>query len=102
MEWEYKDINISVNSEGFFVFSVNQENYLKPTLKEAKCKIDKLLQDYYNFTQEDMNKLMSKLDKREQEVVRSLYREINAHANNAYCSLGIVDDDWHWGWDFNK
>lgn len=102
MEWEYKNINISVNSEGFFVFSVNQENYLKSTLKEAKLEIDSLLQDYYNFTQEDMNKLMSKLNKREQDLIRSLYREINVHASNAYCSLGIVDDDWHWDWDFNE
>lgn len=49
-----------------------------------------------------MDKLMYKLDKREKELVRSLYQEIEGHRNSAYCEQGVSEGDWEWNWDFNK
>ena len=51
-----------------------------------------------------MNKLLGKLNKREQELVKSLYQELHYHINNSYCELGICQEEWNWDWDwdFNK
>lgn len=102
MEWMYKNIKIVVYSDGSFIFRFNDSEYKYYSLKEAKCEIDSLTADYYTFTQKDMDNLMKKLTKREKELVRSLYQEIGAHRNNAYCEMGILEDCWNWEWDFNK
>lgn len=49
-----------------------------------------------------MDKLLSKLDEREQELVKSLYQEIKNHINSNYCDFGIYQEEWSWKWDFNK
>lgn len=102
MEWEYKNIIITVDNDGFFIFKFNNEIYEKPSLKEAKSNIDSLTNDYYRFTQKDMDNLMKKLSKRERELVRSLYNELNVHMKSAYCQVDICEDTWKWEWDFTK
>lgn len=49
-----------------------------------------------------MDKLLSKLDNREKELVKSLYQELENHISNAYCELWICQEEWSWEWDFNK
>ena len=76
MEWEYKQVKISIDSDGIFYFKIGSILYTERTLDGAKMVIDEKLKSYYLFSQKDMDRLMSKLDKREQELVRSLYQEI--------------------------
>lgn len=102
MEWEYKQIKISIGSDGIFIFKIGDIFYNELSLNDAKRVIDEKLKSYYLFTQKDMDKLMSKLDKRERDLVRSLYKEIECHANSAYCEMGIIDNEWDWDWDFSK
>lgn len=102
MEWEYKQVKISIDSDGLFYFKTNGAFYKQKTLEDAKKSIDEFSKSYYNFTQKDMDKLMSKLDKRERDLVRSLYQEIEGHMDSAYCEQGISENEWEWNWDFNK
>lgn len=102
MEWTYKNIVIVVLSDGSFVFKYKNEQYTSYSLIEAKRKIDSIVSEYYTFTQKDMNKLMNKLTEREKSLVRSLYQELELHANSAYCEQGISEECWIWDWDFNK
>lgn len=102
MEWEYKNMTIAVDEDGMFKFRHQNEKYVCTTLKEAKSKIDLLCNEYYTFTQKDMNRLMKKLTEREQALVRSLYQEVEKHKENAYCEMGIMEDSWVWDWDFDK
>lgn len=102
MEWEYKQVKISIDSDGTFYFRIDGILYTEWSLNDAKRVIDEKLKSYYLFTQKDMDRLMSKLDKREKELVRSLYQEIEGHRNSAYCEQGISEKDWEWDWDFNK
>lgn len=102
MEWEYKQVKISIDSDGLFYFKIDGAFYKQKTLEDAKKSIDEFSKSYYNFTQKDMDKLMSKLDKRERDLVRSLYKEIECHANSPYCEMGIIDNEWNWDWDFSN
>lgn len=102
MEWEHKKVMISIEYDGLFYFRIGSILYTERTLNDAKRFIDEKLKSYYLFTQKDMDKLMSKLDKREQDLVRSLYKEIEGHMNSAYCEQGISEDVWEWDWDLNK
>lgn len=92
MEWNYKNVIISIESEGKFYFSVNREVKIENTLESAKSKIDDLLKDYYTFNKKDIDKLCKKLDKREAEFVRALIEELKRHDFNAYCEIGISDE----------
>ena len=49
MEWNYKNVIISIESDGKFYFSVNEKVNIEDTLEEAKRRIDELLKDYYTF-----------------------------------------------------
>lgn len=102
MEWEYKQVKISIDSDGIFYFKTGSILYTERTLDGAKMVIDEKLKPYYLFSQKDMDRLMSRLDKKEQESVRSLYQEIEGHVGSAYCEQGISEKDWEWDWDFNK
>lgn len=102
MEWIYKNIEIGINSEGRFFFNVRGKDFSTTSLDEAKEIINEALASYYTFTQKDMDKLLSKLDSREKELVKSLYQELENHIDNAYCELGICQEEWNWKWDFNK
>lgn len=102
MEWEYKQVKISIDFDGIFYFKIGSILYTERTLDGAKMVIDEKLKSYYLFSQKDMDRLMSKLDKKEQELVRSLYQEIEGHVGSAYCEQGISEKDWEWDWDFNK
>jgi hypothetical protein len=102
MKWIYKNIEIEINSEGRFFFNVRGKDFSTTSLDEAKEIISKALAFYYTFTQKDMDKLLSKLDSREKELVKSLYQELDNHKGNNYCELGICQKEWNWEWDFNK
>lgn len=92
MEWNYKNVIISIESDGKFYFSLNGKVNIENTLEEAKRRIDELLEDYYTFNDKDIDKLCGKLDKREAEFVRALIEELKLHEFNAYCEIGISDE----------
>lgn len=102
MEWTYKNIKITVCSDGAFIFRYKDSEYTYYSLNEAKSKIDSLVSGYYTFTQKDMDKLMKKLDNREKELVRSLYKELKLHMRSNYCEMGIIEEFWVWDWNFDK
>ena len=102
MEWIHKNIKISINTENRFFFCIRGKDFSTKSLEEAKEIINKALDSYYTFTQKDMDKLLSKLDNREKELVKSLYQEIKKHENTAYCELGICQKDWSWEWDLSE
>lgn len=102
MEWTYKNIKITVYSDGAFIFRYKNSEYTYYSLKEAKSKIDSLVSEYYTFTQKDMDKLMKKLDNREKELIRSLYQELKLHMHSNYCEQGISEEYWNWNWNFDK
>lgn len=102
MKWTHKNIEIGINSEGRFFFNILGKDFSAKSLEEAKEIINKALDSYYTFNQYDIAKLLSKLNKREQELVKSLYHELQYHMNNSYCEIGIVQDEWKWDWDFNE
>lgn len=92
MEWNYKNVIISIESDGKFYFSLNGKVNIEDTLETAKGRIDELLKDYYTFNDKDIDKLCRKLDKREAEFVRALIEELKLHEFNAYCEIGISDE----------
>lgn len=92
MEWEYKKIIVTVESDGKFYFSLNGKVNIEVTLEEAKRRIDELLEGYYTFNDKDIDKLCRKLDKREAEFVGALIEELKRHEFNAYCEIGISDE----------
>lgn len=92
MEWNYKNVIISIESDGKFYFSVNGKVNVENTLESAKYRIDELLKDYYTFNEKDIDKLCKKLDKRESDFVRALIEELKLHEFNAYCEIGISDE----------
>lgn len=92
MEWNYKNVIISIESDGKFYYSLNGKVNIENTLEEAKRRIDELLEDYYTFNDKDIDKLCRKLDKREAEFVRALIEELKLHEFNAYCEIGISDE----------
>lgn len=92
MEWNYKKVIISIESDGRFYFSLNGKVNVENTLESAKNTIDELLKKYYTFNEKDIDKLCRKLDKRESEFVRALIKELNIHKFNAYCEIGMSDE----------
>lgn len=102
MKWIYKNIEIIINSEARFFFNIRGKDFSTSSLDEAKEIINKALASYYTFSQADMDKLLSKLDKREQELVKSLYHELDNHIGSNYCELGICQEEWEWEFDFSK
>lgn len=92
MEWEYKNITISVCSDGIFYFNHKGKGDCANTLIDAKRKIDVLTEGYYNFTEKDISRMLKKLDEREKDFVTSLINELNRHSSNAYCEIGISDE----------
>lgn len=92
MEWNYKNVIIRIENDGRFYFSINDNVNVTDTLNAAKEKIDKTLKDYYTFNKSDLDKLYKKLDKRERELIENLINELNIHASNPYCSIGISDE----------
>lgn len=91
MDFTYKKIVISVNSDGMFEFTYNGKKHSCESLRDSKELIDYLVSSYYQFTKSDLNKLLEKLDNREQDFVKSLITELNYHSDNAYCELSITD-----------
>ena len=92
MEWKYKNITITIGSDGIFYFTYKGKENCADTLIDAKRKIDTLTEDYYNFTVVDVNRMLNKLDDREKDFVNSLIEELKRHEFNAYCEIGISDD----------
>lgn len=92
MNWNYKNVIIEVENDGRFYFSINGKTEKADSLETAKSLINRLLKDYYTFSEKDIDKLCKKLDKRESEFVRSLMDELSRHSCNAYCEMGISDE----------
>lgn len=92
MEWNYKKVIITVNSDGKFYFSINGNVNVESSLELAKSRIDEILKDYYTFNDKDIKKLCKKLDKREAEFVKALIDELNCHRGNAYCEIGLSNE----------
>jgi prefoldin subunit 5 len=93
MEWNYKKVIIKVESDGKFYFSIRNVIYVEKSLESAKSKIDEILKDYYTFSKKDINNLCKKLNEREAEFVRALIAELECHYDNAYCELGIYNEN---------
>lgn len=94
MEWIYKNIEIGINSEGRFFFNVRGKDFSTTSLDEAKEIISEILASYYTFTQKDMDKLLSKLDSREKELVKSLYQELENHISFDLFMKGEKREGW--------
>lgn len=94
MEWEYKNIKIYVESDGYFHWEINGNKCKASRLNDAKSEIDEQTKNYYRFTSADLDKLLSKLDDRETEMLKALIDECNNHNGNPYCSLGFDVPDW--------
>lgn len=92
MEWEYKKIKIHVESDGYFHWKFNGNKCKASRLNDAKEEIDEQTKDYYRFTSADFDKLLSKLNVRESEMMKALIDECNNH-----CSLGFYVSDWELG-----
>lgn len=96
MEWNYKKVLIKITKEGYFIADVNKTKITTKTLDECKREIDSAFKDYFTFTKDDWNKMLKKLDKREVECIEDMRKELSLHTMNAYCELGIVNEDWDW------
>lgn len=94
MKWIYKNIEIEINSEGRFFFNVRGKDFSTTSLDEAKEIISEILASYYTFTQKDMDKLLSKLDNREKELVKSLYQELENPINFDLFMKGEKREGW--------
>ena len=94
MEWEYKKIKIYVESDGYFHWEINGNKCKASRLNDAKDEIDEQTKDYYRFTSADLDKLLSKLNVRETEMLKALIDECNNHIGNPYCGLGFNVLDW--------
>lgn len=92
MEWVYKNIIITVESDGKFHFTIEGKPVKRSSLEDAKNTIDIKLEYYYTFNAGAIDNLCKKLDKRESEFVIALIEELNRHKSNAYCELSISDD----------
>lgn len=90
--WTYKNISININDDGLFVFTFNNKDYKHKSLEDAKECADKLTKDYYNFSMKDYNSMLSKLNKREQDFVNTICKELACHYMNPYCELGVNVD----------
>ena len=88
MEWEYKNVKIVIDESGKFCFTVGDINYQKNSLVKAKETINIVTEKFYTITKEDLNKLFKKLTPREKYFIQDMIKELNNHANNAYCELG--------------
>lgn len=97
MEWIYKKIKIYVDTDGYFHWEINGNKYKASRLNDAKEEIDEQTKDYYRFSSADLDKLLSKLNVREVEMLKALIDECSNHIGNPYCSLGFNVSDWELG-----
>ena len=93
MNWKYKNIEISIDGEGEFIFVFNKKFYYNNSLNEAKRERDSLTESYYLITEKDIKSILKKLDKREGEFVSYMIDELHHHIDSAYCEQG-VSGDW--------
>lgn len=98
MNWKYRDINITIDSDGWFVFKIYGEEYKAESLKNAEEIIDKKL---LRFDLNDLQTMFSKLNSNEQRFVKELILELSRHRFSNYCELGI-SDDFPFEFDFSK
>lgn len=102
MEWTYKNINITVDNDGFFCANVNQEKIRTTTLQECKEEIDDIVAPYYEFTSKDWSNILKKLTIREQNCLNAIKEALKCHISNPYCQIGINDDYWNWQFLYDK
>lgn len=96
MEWIYKKIKITIETDGKFHFRIKNSDYKRKSLEDAKSCIDDELSEYYTVDSRFLSVLLGKLNSREQDFVKNLIHELWLHDNNAYCELGITE-----GFEFN-
>lgn len=96
MEWIYKKIKITIETDGKFHFRIKNSDYKRKSLEDAKSCIDNELSEYYTVDSRFLSVLLGKLNSREQDFVKNLIHELWLHDNNAYCELGITE-----GFEFN-
>lgn len=89
MNWIRKGIEITVNQDGMFEYSIYGKKYTSPSLSQAKEKINEITKEYYNFTMADLKCLLKKLNNREKEFVLAVINELEEHSDSAYCELGV-------------
>lgn len=86
MEWNYRNVVITVEENGKFCFSINGKTEKVDSLEIAKSQID-----IYTFSKMDMDNLCNILTKREGEFVRALITELKRH--NFSTNLKEIDID---------
>lgn len=92
MNWIRKGIEITINENGMFEYSIDGKKYNSPSLSQAEEKIDEITKEYYNFTSTDLEHLLEKLNNREKEFVNAIIDELEAHYDSSYCQLGVNMD----------
>lgn len=92
MKWYYKNIEITIQENGKFYFSINNLSEAFDSLDLAKNRIDHLLKNYYTFNKKDIDILCKKLNRREKEFVLNMIDELKIHRSNAYCEIGLSDE----------
>lgn len=76
MEWNYKNILISVDQEGQFCFYFNDQYYSYDTLRGAKARVDDIVSKYYTISRYDYKNMLNKLTKREREFLEDMMNEL--------------------------
>lgn len=99
MKWEYKHVTITINSDGYFVFSVNGEKCRTESRRNAEKIIDEKTMGHFDF--DDLQIMLRKLTPNEKKFVMEMALELSRHVNNAYCEMGITDS-FPFDFDFDK
>lgn len=94
MNWEYKNIEININEQGIFYFTINNKRYEENSLDKSKKIIDNILNEFYTFTKKDLDRLYNKLTSKEKCFIDDIITELNIHANSNYCELGLHNFEW--------
>lgn len=99
MNWKYRDINITIDSDGWFVFNVYNKEHRAESLKNAEKIIDEKL--IRRFDSNDLQTMFLKLNSNEQRFVKELILELSRHCFSNCCEMGI-SDEFPFDFDFSK
>lgn len=89
MKWTHKDIDITVDSRGYFCFTFLGNRFAFSSLQQAKEDIDTKTKSYYTIDIKTYKSMMSKLNHKESTFLKQLIQELRCHDFSAYCELGI-------------
>lgn len=88
MKFKYRNFTITIQEDGLFHCDVNGTPVYTSTLIDAEHRIDTIMDSYYTMTLEDYNKVLAKLNSKEQAWVKDLVEALSYHYNSNYCELG--------------